>query len=527
MRWGKLELVRRSVGLVAAAGMLAGPAIFAAQPFAQLPGLDACVSATGNGGDCAAGIRLPGVSGAAVSPDGRNVYVTASGVGGDVIAVFDRDLMTGALTQKASPSACVAQDDIGGDCVDGEGLDGAASVVVSPDNLNVYTVAGTSDAVGIFDRNLSTGVITQKGGTAGCIQLEDANGDDPCLEGRGLNSVLGLALSPDGRNLYTTATASSAVAVFDRDPESGALTQKEDDAGCIDTGQDIESTCASGPGLLGVIGVAVSPDGRNVYTASLTGDAVAIFDRSLVTGALTQHVAQNGCVSDAGLASGCIEGVALDGASGVAVSPDGRHVYAASQVSDAVVIFDRHPITGALTQKAGTAGCVSETGSGGECADGAGLDEAGSVIVSPDGASVYVSTESSDGVALFARDLETGELTQFPGIAGCITIDGSAGACTQGKALDLPLEVVASPDGRNLYVSATMSSAVAVLSRVETAYDIDGNGEIDPLTDGVLLLRHTFGFSGATLVTGAFDDVGCTRCTAAAIEAWIEALSAP
>ena len=58
-------------------------------------------------------------------------------------------------------------------------------------------------------------------------------------------------------------------------------------------------------------------------------------------------------------------------------------------------------------------------------------------------------------------------------------------------------------------------------------YDIDGDGESGPLTDGLLLLRHRFGFTGAPLITGAVDVVNCTRCTAAEIDAYIIALLGP
>ena len=37
-------------------------------------------------------------------------------------------------------------------------------------------------------------------------------------------------------------------------------------------------------------------------------------------------------------------------------------------------------------------------------------------------------------------------------------------------------------------------------------FDIDGNGELDALTDGLLVLRHLFGFSGSTLSAGAIAD---------------------
>ena len=59
----------------------------------------------------------------------------------------------------------------------------------------------------------------------------------------------------------------------------------------------------------------------------------------------------------------------------MAVSPDGKSVYVASFNSNAVARLNRNTTTGALTQPAGTAGCISEDGSG-PCADGHGLDSA-------------------------------------------------------------------------------------------------------------------------------------------------------
>jgi hypothetical protein len=53
--------------------------------------------------------------------------------------------------------------------------------------------------------------------------------------------------------------------------------------------------------------------------------------------------------------------------------------------------------------------------------------------------------------------------------------------------------------------------------------DIDGNGSLGALTDGLLVLRFFFGFTGATLTTGAVGG-GCTRCDAAAITPYITGL---
>jgi DNA-binding beta-propeller fold protein YncE len=93
-------------------------------------------------------------------------------------------------------------------------------------------------------------------------------------------------------------------------------------------------------------------------------------------GELEQKQGTAGCVSETGTSGTCQDGTALDGADGVAVSPDDRNAYVASIESGAVVVFDRDPKTGALTQKPGTSGCISDDGSGGACHDGTALTDA-------------------------------------------------------------------------------------------------------------------------------------------------------
>ena len=55
--------------------------------------------------------------------------------------------------------------------------------------------------------------------------------------------------------------------------------------------------------------------------------------------------------------------------------------------------------------------------------------------------------------------------------------------------------------------------------------DIDGDGAVLALSDGILLLRFTFGFSGNVLTVGAVNLAGCTRCDAAAIEPYLKTLN--
>jgi hypothetical protein len=59
------------------------------------------------------------------------------------------------------------------------------------------------------------------------------------------------------------------------------------------------------------------------------------------------------------------------------------------------------------------------------------------------------------------------------------------------------------------------------LTDADTQLDIDGDGESKPLTDGLLLIRYLFGFSGDSLVSGAIGS-DATRNTAETVEAYIK-----
>jgi hypothetical protein len=71
--------------------------------------------------------------------------------------------------------------------------------------------------------------------------------------------------------------------------------------------------------------------------------------------------------------------------------------------------------------------------------------------------------------------------------------------------------------GAAIVVANTTAPAFATL-------DVDANGQVLPLSDGLLVLRHLFGFSGATLTNGALGG-GCTRCLAADITAYLNGIA--
>ena len=61
------------------------------------------------------------------------------------------------------------------------------------------------------------------------------------------------------------------------------------------------------------------------------------------------------------------------------------------------------------------------------------------------------------------------------------------------------------------------------LNGLGNTLNIDGNPQLDPLTDGLLVLRYLFGFTGTTLTGGAVGSM-CTRCDAAAIVPYLQTL---
>ena len=70
--------------------------------------------------------------------------------------------------------------------------------------------------------------------------------------------------------------------------------------------------------------------------------------------------------------------------------------------------------------------------------------------------------------------------------------------------------------------SRDASEAIAsYLTDADSQLDIDGDGESKPLTDGLLLIRYLFGFSGDSLISGAIGD-GAERDTAEEVEAYIK-----
>ena len=128
----------------------------------------------------------------------------------------------------------------------------------------------------------------------------------------------------------------------------------------------VAGRCPRMAGRRGVCAWVVTARLASALVAGCGGAGVIAADAGAAVGDLRQKPGLAACLSAIGP---CSPAAVLEGAVSVTVSPDGRNAYVASFAGDALAVFDR-AVDGTLTQKSGTAGCISRTGSGGACATG-------------------------------------------------------------------------------------------------------------------------------------------------------------
>ena len=245
------------------------------------------------------GYSLENPSRVIVSPDGQSVYISSRG---STVWVASRDLSTGTLSFVEGHSEYGI-------------LDGVNGLAVSPDGNWLYAAAQDANALVVFSRDQSTGLLT----------LIESAVDG--LEGvDGLAGATDVAVSPDGANVYVASKIDDAVAVFGVDEDTGlpVFVEAHFDGACDVTG------------LGGANSVIVSGDGEFVYVASGIGaasaDAIAVFARNPNTGQLTFVEARFD--NEEG-----IDG--LDGARGLAVAPGAPHLYVAGFDDNSVTVFEQ------------------------------------------------------------------------------------------------------------------------------------------------------------------------------------------
>ena len=257
----------------------------------------------------------------------------------------------------------------------------------------------------------------------------------------GLGGVSGLLLLPDvatlpGRFLAAASVLDSSITLFERDVADGRLIQ----ALRFAQGDTLGSQTLTA--LEGARALATSADGRFLYVAARTSDAISIFELGDDAGTLSVTLVDE--------VSGFI---GLDQALHLALSPDGNFLYVAGANDNAIAAFARDADNGTLSWiESEQNGVDDPTDAGGVVA---GLGNVEFLVVSPDGAHLYALSATGGSIARFDRDVGTGLLTFRNVRTGTdFTID-MAGASS----------AVFDADGDYLYVTATVANRVVVLSR--------------------------------------------------------------
>lgn len=328
---------------------------------------------------------LNGARGVIVSPDGAHVY--AIGILADAIVAFARASTTGGLTFLQ-----ILQDGVDG--VDG--LDGATQLSASPDGQFVYVASGADDAVAIFRRDASSGLLSFVSAELG---VGAAHGS--------VNGVWSVGVSPDGNNVYVGADGPQLV-VYARNAVDGTLSEIDAEGSgrvsFVAFNPDGSRLYAIGPfnfvtfvrdasGALTFLAAALPVDSPSFIAAAgaaaANGDVYVAADRQIPQPPMLYFLRPGAGPGQLDtiqqLQGGPGSGGGLTGARGIALSADGKFVFVAGLGSN-VTVFRR--ATNGMLEFVETQGMS--------------LSTVFSLAVSPDSRHLYVAGAGSSNVAVFS-----------------------------------------------------------------------------------------------------------------------------
>lgn len=495
-----ISRARRVLALLGAILVLGGAAAFAATTapagsVRQASGKAGCYTSDGSSeagsGTCHNIRGGDGSTTLAISPDGHFAYLVGYGDNGSgippVLSVFGRSSKNGTLKQLPGKSGCFSRDGSseGGPntCTKARnlGTGDATSIVISSDGRFLYVAAQDvqaptgSGGIAIFKRNVKTGTLHQLSGKAGCVT---AVAYENCAVAREADDISNIHITPDQKYLYASNYDNSpngGIAIFARSAKNGTLRQPSGSNGCITidgttTQSGSTKVCRAMPNISEPWDIA-TPDNRFVYVpASYGPKLVQAFERNS-KGGLVPLKGKGGCISDTGTspAGPCAKGHGLYNPERTVLSQNQKFLYIGSyQPPSPIVVLNRNPKTGALSERSGTAACISfdgTTGDGiGSCRTGTEIEYEYAGALSPDGRTLYYTNNgsgpASGGLTIFSVSPKTGAFSQLPGKFGCVMAGVSA--CTKGRAVAGAYQVAIGASGRTVYVASDDDNGIAL-----------------------------------------------------------------
>ncbi len=153
-------------------------------------------------------------------------------------------------------------------------------------------------------------------------------------------------------------------------------------------------------------------------------------------------------------------------------------------------------------------------------------DIAGS-IESGDIMTITVLNNDSDSDGTLDKDTVTIVTAPIHGTTSVDLITGKITYTHDGSATtnDFFTYTVKDNEGAVSNLATVQIKITAEVIETQCSLDVDGNGSVDALTDGLLIIRHMFGIRDNSLIEDAVSD-NCTNCEASEIETVIEQCAA-
>ena len=379
-----------------------------------------------------------GISSMLITSDGSKLLA----VGDSNFYVYDRDIATGSLSLNQQ-------------FADGEngidGLSGASSIAISPDEYSVYIASSSDSAIALFNKNHTTNELE--------FVISYYDDTDNNTNEYGFSGAEHIAVTPDGSQVILVGR--SSLSVFNRNTSNGSLTFSkvfyDDYEGVFGMGNPSD--------------MIVTPAGDQILLVDENDDSMVIFNRSS-GGAVTfydtlidNEDGMNGLEYALALVSSSNgehiyvtnlsdqqKFIALYNKSGTSINYESGYDYNQAPISiaisnselfiaigsltinDIINVLARDPDSGTLSEHNNLAlGLVGISG----------FDYSRAMAITPDGLQLITPTHN-DGynLGIFSRDTDSLEVEFSHGY-----ISGKENTPVLGDAEDL----VVSPDGKHVY----------------------------------------------------------------------------